>query len=155
VQFARANFYPVNAILGTWALRASSLPIWLSGLSTSPTYTFSASSESPDQVAELLTYSTHAGHEVSLQSTNRISDGTFVSRGSGLTLLSRSKWSVSGVSGDGAVVAVRFENSRLSDEGVNVLVRDGDVRPNLRTEIAEDIDAFGLTIGEFASITWF
>jgi hypothetical protein len=38
---------------------------------------------------------------------------------------------------------------------VSILVRDGAERPRLRSEVASDIDAFGLALEEFASITWF
>lgn len=155
MQSVRPSFDPVSSILGSWAMRATSLPMWLSGLTNPPRYVFSASTESPDKVAESLSYVTLDGQEVVLESANRVSGATFISRGNGMALFATRKWSVSGVSSDGVVVAVRFEKTRSSAEGVNIMVRDGVERPNLRSEVASDIDSFGLEIEEFASITWF
>jgi hypothetical protein len=136
-------------------MRASSLPIWLSGLTYPPTYTFSVIRELPDRIAESLTYSTRGGQDVTVESVNRLIGGAFVSRGSGLALLSTSKWSISGLSDDGVVAIVRYEKTRLSAEGVNVLVREGHVRPSLRSEVASSTEQFGLSLEDFASITWF
>jgi hypothetical protein len=118
-------------------------------------YTFSPHSGSPERVSESLTYSTHGGQEVTVESVNKLMGGVFISHGSGLARISTSRWTISGVSDDGLVAIVRFEKTRLSAEGVNVLVRDGEARPSLRSEVASATDHFGLSLEDFASITWF
>lgn len=155
MQSARLSFDPISVIAGSWTMRATSLPMWLSGLTQAPHYTFSLDGDRPDSIAETLTYLAHNGQAVIIETSHALDGERFVSRGTGLARFSRTKWSVSGVSADAAVIALRFTRTRLSPEGVSILVRDGAERPRLRAEVASDIDAFGLALEEFASITWF
>jgi hypothetical protein len=145
---------PVRLVVGSWSMRATNLPIWLSGFARPPSFTFSLESENPVRLAELLTYSTHSGQEVSATSVSRQVGDRFVARGSGLSRLVRTRWTVAGVSEDEAVVAVRFDKSWFNVDGVNILVRDGDARAELRSEVAGNIATLGLSLEEFASLTW-
>jgi hypothetical protein len=155
MQSARPSFDPISVITGSWTMRATSLPMWLSGLTQAPHYTFSLDGDRPDSIAETLTYLAHNAQAVIIETSHALDGERFVSRGTGLARFSRTKWSVSGVSADAAVIVLRFTRTRLSPEGVSILVRDGAERPRLRAEVASDIDAFGLALEEFASITWF
>ncbi|MGV8969122.1 MAG: hypothetical protein ACOH1J_01595 [Microbacteriaceae bacterium] len=152
---APLSFDPVQVIVGSWTMRATNLPIWLSGLTRAPRYEFVRETEGSLRIGETLSYATHAGSDVSVQSVNRTSGDKFVAHGPGLARLSTLRWTIAGASADEVVMAVKFDKTRLSPAGVNILVRQGNERPELRKEVASDIAQFGLSVEDFASLTWF
>ena len=52
------------------------------------------------------------------------------------------------------LAVIRFEKSVVTPAGVDVVVGEGVDASELRTVIAADPASFGLTLEEFASLTW-
>ena len=67
-------------------------------------------------------------------------------------LFVKSHWEVAGVRQ--GLVVLRFEKSVVTPAGVDVIVAEGLDATELRSVIAADPASFGLSIEEFASLTW-
>jgi hypothetical protein len=67
-------------------------------------------------------------------------------------VLSRSRWEVAGARQ--GLLVLRYEKSLATDAGVDVVVAEGVDATELRSVIAAAPASFGLTLEEFASLTW-
>lgn len=145
---------PSILLPGAWSMLATNFPMWLTGETRDVRMTFEVVGEHPLTISEELSYATIDGQEVSVPSLNRLQGGLFIAKGSGMSRLFSSRWSVCGASSDSAIVVVRFEHSRLTPAGINILLRQGIPRPELRAEVAHNAAQFGLSPEDFASLAW-
>lgn len=148
------EFDPAQLLPGTWRINATNFALWLAGDRLEPRLTFEIVGTQPLTLSEDVTYTTTEGDEKHILGTDRWSNGEFTWRGKGLLSWGKSRWSVIGMSKDAAVVVIRFHGSRNAAERIDILVRDGITRPELRTFIAHNAEKFGLSAEDFASLTW-
>lgn len=138
---------------GRWKVRATNFPMWLSGDRRDPTFEYGLLSEAPLRFSDRVAYSEPDGKQKTIIGVDRW-DGhgfTWVMRGiAGLVV--RSRWEVASIRPGLAVI--RFEKSIATPSGVDVVVGEDVDANDLRSTIAADPSSFGLTLEEFASLTW-
>jgi hypothetical protein len=138
---------------GSWVVAATNFPFWLSGTRLEPTLTYSVTATDPLVLDDLVRYTTETGAEKTIAGVDRASRGGFTWHGRGLLRPLRSRWQVTGSNKAETVVGVRYAKSLVTSAGIDMLVRAGsDVDP--RSIVAVNAEAYGLTLEEFASLTW-
>ena len=148
------EFDPAQLLPGTWRINATNFAMWLAGDRLEPRFTFEILGTQPLTLAENVIYTTAEGEEKHILGTDKWSNGEFTWRGKGLLAWGKSRWSVIGMSTDATVVVLRFQRGRSARGDIDIIVRDGVTRPELRTFIAHNAEKFGLTAEDFASLTW-
>ena len=138
---------------GTWSVAATTFPMWLSGDRRLPKFTYGVISRSPLVLSDDVAYVTRAGERKHILGRDTYSKGRFVWRGKGLLNVVSSRWTVAGVGGDGAVVAIRFAKTIATPAGIDVLVR-ADAGVEARSVVAGASTDFSFTPEDFASLTW-
>lgn len=78
----------------------------------------------------------------------------FVARGRGRRALLRSSWTVTGMSADARVAAIRVDKSFSVPEGRIVLTHADVESAEARALVAAEHERFGLTPEAFASLSW-
>ncbi len=145
----------VGALLpGTWRIAATNVPVWLDGSRLEPTFTFELVDTDPLVLADDLAFRTPDHEEKHILGRNVWRGDAFHARRGGILRLARGRWTVSGASADGTIAAIRVDASTVRAAGVDILVRSEVERPELRTLIARDTVRYGLTLEEFASLSW-
>lgn len=128
--------------------------MWLTGEGRDPRFTWELVGTDPLVLADVVEYRTPDGAEKRIEGTDTWKRDGFVRRGKSVRKLFASRWQVAGASDDGSVLVLRFEESRATPAGLDVLVREGSSHPELRSTVAADVETFGLSPEEFASLTW-
>jgi hypothetical protein len=140
---------------GQWSIAATNFPMWLRGERADPLFSYERVSTNPLFFTDDVSYTdVESGKEKHILGTDTFRGDEFVWRGKGWLRFVSSRWSVSGASDDGSIVAIRFSKSRVTPAGNDIIVRAGIVHPELRALIARSTEQFGLTPEEFASLTW-
>ena len=139
---------------GSWTVAATSFPMWLSGERRDPTFTYQVLGTDPLVLSDDVSYLTKDGLEKHILGRDRWYHGGFVWRGKGWLRLVSSHWAVTGASDDGSVLALHFSRSIATPAGMDIIVREGTVHPELRAMIAGSSEDFGLSPEDFASLTW-
>jgi hypothetical protein len=99
-----------------------------------------------------MNYRDDRGRERIITGTDHwIGDG-FQWRGGGATRFLASNWTISWLADD--LLVVHRARSRVAGQGIDVAIRAGSNHPELRRRIARDPTSFGLTLEQFASLTW-
>jgi hypothetical protein len=137
---------------GTWHISATNFPMWVNGSRRNPEFEYSLRSEVPLVVADRVGYTDEHGRQRTIMGVDRWSGDHFVWRGTGAHSLLRSRWSVAFLSDD--VLVIHFEKSRVTPGGTDIAIRAGTDHPELRRRIASDAAGFGLTLEQFASLSW-
>ena len=138
---------------GRWTVKATNLPIWLSGERRDPAYEYVTLRDDPLVLADEVTYTEADGKAKSIRGVDRWNGSGFTWKMNGLRgSFAKGHWEVAGVRQ--GLVVLRFEKSVVSPAGVDVLVGEGLDATELRSVIAADPASFGLSIEEFASLTW-
>ncbi|MFC5501897.1 hypothetical protein ACFPJ4_06540 [Lysinimonas soli] len=141
-----------NALPGTWHLSATNLPMWLDGSRRSPEREYELLSQQPLAITDRLRFTDAKGASHTIEGTDRWAGEGFVWRGAGRLRLNRARWSIAALDDD--VLVSHFERSRLTPAGTEVAIREGSRHPELRRLIATDLQRFGLSLEQFASLTW-
>jgi hypothetical protein len=139
---------------GTWAVRATNFPMWLTRERTTPRFTYELAGENPLTLRDDVSYLTEDGVEKHILGVDKwVRDG-FVWRGKGPLKVARSRWTVAGADDASSVLAIRFEKTLFTPAGIDVLVKEGVELPELRSLVARNTEQFGLSAEDFASLTW-
>lgn len=138
---------------GRWTIRATNFPMWLSGERRDPVFEYGLLRESPLTLSDRVSYTDESGKAKTIVGTDRWHGHGFTWRLKGFGgLFVRSRWEVAAVRQ--GLLVIRFDKSIATPGGVDVVVGEGVDSGELRTVIAADPSAFGLTLEEFASLTW-
>ena len=138
---------------GRWTVKATNFPMWLSGERREPTFEYVSLRDDPLVLADEVTYLDAEGKTKSIRGIDRWNGIGFTWKLNGLRgLFVKSRWEVAGVRQ--GLVVLRFEKSVVTPAGIDVLVAEGLDASELRSVIAADPASFGLSIEEFASLTW-
>lgn len=138
---------------GRWTIRATNFPMWLSGERRDPSFEYGLLSESPLTLSDEVGFLDPDGKRKIIRGTDRWNGTGFTWRMKGIAgLFVRSHWQVAGVRQ--GLLVIRFDKSIATPGGVDVVVGEGVDATELRTVIAADPSSFGLTLEEFASLTW-
>jgi hypothetical protein len=138
---------------GRWTIRATNFPMWLSGERRDPSFEYGLLSESPLTLSDEVGFLDPDGKRKIIRGTDRWNGTGFTWRMKGIAgLFIRSHWQVAGVRQ--GLLVIRFDKSIATPGGVDVVVGEDVDATELRTVIAADPSAFGLTLEEFASLTW-
>ena len=139
---------------GTWAVGATNFPMWLAGDRLSPAFTYEVLRSEPLVLLDTVSYRTRDGREKSIVGVDRLGAAGFTWRGRGLLRLVVSRWEVVGAGPDHSFAVIRFSKTRATPEGVDIVAREGIDSLEIRATVAASTEEFGLTAGEFASLTW-
>ena len=147
---------------GRWRILASNLLHWLSGDHVHPVVEFHLSSAEPLVFAEEVRFATTDGKHRVVRSRDVWSGDSFVARETGFLRPGSRRWSLGGASDDGNIVVVRHRFGRPALRqsamgtlsGIDVMVRDGADTGEVRALVAGDVEAFRLSVEEFASLAW-
>ena|SRR5690554_3363145 len=137
---------------GRWRILASNLLHWLSGERLDPVVELSLNSTEPLVLGEQVRFATNEGKDRVVRSRSIWSGRDFVTRKLGMRPSAR-RWTVRGASEDGNVIVVSHGWGRAG--GIDVLVREGADASGVRAMVAQDSEAFELTLEDFASLSWF
>lgn len=137
---------------GRWTIKATNFPMWTGGANLDPVIEYSLVRSSPLVLGDTVEYHDVRKGARTIVGTDRWRGDCFVWRGRRRLGLLASRWAVAGLVDD--VVAIRFERSAVTPAGVDVLLREGVESPELRSQVAADPARLGLTVEEFASLTW-
>ena len=139
---------------GTWFIAATNFPMWLSGERREPRFNYELLSTDPLVLGDEVSYVTAEGEQKRIVGKDTWKHDEFVWRGKGLLMPFTSRWHIAGAADDGTVLVIRFERSRATPGGIDIVVREGTSHPELRKAVARGSEAFGLSPEEFASLTW-
>lgn len=128
--------------------------MWLTGERLSPGFTYELMSDDPLVLRVAASYETPEGETKSVDGIAHWAREGFVSPGKGLRRMLSSRWTIAGASEDGSVVVIRFEKSRLSLDGLDVLVHADSEVEELRSMVAASTEMFGLSPEDFGSLSW-
>lgn len=138
---------------GRWVVKATNFPMWLTGERREPTFEYVILRSDPLVLADEVTYAEPDGKVKSIRGVDRWNGTGFTWKMNGLRgLFVKSRWEIAGLRQ--GLVVLRFEKSVVTPAGVDVIVAEGLDAAELRSVIAADPASFGLTIEEFASLTW-
>jgi hypothetical protein len=137
---------------GKWVVTATNFPMWLGGRRDA-TFEYGLIREHPLTLSDRVAYIDLDDKPKTIVGTDKWTGHGFTWRMRGLAgLFVRSRWEVA--SAQQGLAVIRFEKSIATPSGVDVVVAEGVDASALRTAIAADPRVFGLTIEEFASLTW-
>jgi hypothetical protein len=139
---------------GSWEVAATNFPFWLAGTRLNPVVSYETITESPLVLRDVVSYETAEGIARTIVGRDRFSGSGFTWRGRGLLGLIASQWRVTGVNESHTVVAIHYERTVATPAGVDILIPVGTKVPEVRTIVATDAAAYGLTLETFASLTW-
>ena len=138
---------------GRWVVKATNFPMWLSGERREPAFEYVLLRDRPLVLGDEVTYLDADGKTKSIRGVDRWNGQGFTWKMNGLRgLFVKSRWEIAGVRQ--GLVVLRFAQSVVTPAGVDVIVGEGLDASELRTFIASDPASFGLSIEEFASLTW-
>jgi hypothetical protein len=138
---------------GRWVVKATNFPMWLTGERRDPAFEYVVLRSDPLVLADEVTYVELDGKVKSIRGVDRWNGTGFTWKMNGLRgLFVKSRWEIAGLRQ--GLVVLRFEQSVFTPAGVDVIVAEGLDATELRSVIAADPASFGLTIEEFASLTW-
>jgi hypothetical protein len=138
---------------GRWTIKATNFPMWLSGERRDPRFEYGLLREQPLTLSDHVTYVEADGKQKSIRGIDHWNGRGFTWKMRGIAgLFIRSRWEVAGVRQ--GLVVIRFDKSVVTPGGVDVVVGEGVDATELRTVIASDPASFGLSLEEFASLTW-
>jgi hypothetical protein len=141
-------------LAGTWRVRASNFPLWLGGKRFEPRFGYRVRAERPLRLDDEVSYLDRAGKKKYVRGVDHWTGEEFVWRGVGLLSLFTSRWTIAGLSDDGSILVIRFSRSLATPAGVDVLERDGEQNPDLRSAVAGHIHSLGLSDADHASLHW-
>lgn len=145
-----------SILLGTWQVRATSIPLWLSNARTAPAVAFGLVSKIPLRLRADVSWNSADGRREHQRGIDLWTGSGFRrrGRGRGRRRLNRCRWSVVGASADGDILVLRLAGSRSTGSGFDVIVRSGADTGDVRSLVAHSATALGLTAEDFASLTW-
>jgi hypothetical protein len=138
---------------GRWTVKATNFPMWLSGERRDPAFEYVMLRADPLVLADEVTYTEADGKTKSIRGVDRWNGRGFTWKMNGLRgMFVKSRWEIAGIRQ--GLVVLRFEKSVVTPAGVDVIVAEGLDATELRSVIAADPASFGLSLEEFASLTW-
>ena len=141
-----------DALPGTWRIGATNFPMWVNGSRRDPQFEYGIRTSQPLAIDDNVHFHDEKGNSRTISGVDRWKGDHFVWRGTGLLRVLRSRWSVAWLADD--VLVIHFEKSRVTPAGTDVATRVGTDHPELRRRIAGDPARYGLTVPQFASLTW-
>jgi len=144
----------VSLLLGTWRVRATNIPVWLSNERGAPQIVFELISDVPLVLGDEVSWHSPGGQREHQLGVDRWNGSSFARRGLGRRRLRRSQWSVVGSSTDQNILVLRLAGSRSTPSGLDVVVRAGADIGDARSLVAHSATALGLTAEDFASLAW-
>lgn len=137
---------------GRWRIVASNFPMWTSGGRENPSIEYELLKADPLALKDVVRYTSGDGKAKTVVGVDRWNGRELRWRGAGVLFLLTSRWSVTGIDKD--VLVIRFRRTLVTPAGVDVLVRDDADHVDARAIVAADTDGFGITVEEFASLSW-
>jgi hypothetical protein len=128
--------------------------MWLSGKRLDPVLSYELVTESPLSFRDVVSYTTVEGEAKTIVGIDKFNGHGFTWRGKGLLGLVASHWAVTGVNEARTVVAIQYEKTLFTPVGIDILIPKDTVVPEVRSIVATDAAAYGLTLENFASLTW-
>ena len=138
---------------GRWTVKATNFPMWLSGERRDPIFEYAILRDEPLTLTDRVVYTEPDGKDKAVRGTDRWNGRGFTWTMSGVRgLFVKSRWEVAGIRQ--GLIVLRFDKSLVSPAGVDVIVGEGVDATELRSVIAANPSSFGLSLEEFASLTW-
>ena len=136
---------------GTWEIRGTTFPMWLSEKRKNPRITYKRTEKKTIELLDLVEYESK-GKTKQIKGIDRLNEGGFTWRGLGVLKVLSSRWQVVTIKGN--VLVIRFEKSLVTPAGIDVLVKKGTESPNLQERISDYYESFGLTAQEQKELQW-
>lgn len=136
---------------GTWLIKGTTFPMWLSNKRNTPRITYRVLKKKPLKLLDLVEYE-KKGKTKQIKGVDYQIKKAFLWRGNGLLKILKSRWEVVTIKGD--VLVIRFAPSLVTPAGVDILVREGATVPDLAKRVVQHCAVFGLTTEEIRKIQW-
>ncbi|WP_313631030.1 hypothetical protein [Enterococcus devriesei] len=136
---------------GTWLIKGTTFPLWLSNKRNTPRITYRVLEKEPLKLLDLVEYE-KKGKTKQIIGVDYQREKGFLWRGNGPLKILKSRWEVVTIKGD--VLVIRFAPSLVTPAGVDILVREGAVIPDLAKRVVQHFAVFGLTAEEIRTIQW-
>lgn len=139
---------------GRWLVQATNFPMWLSEKRRNPSITYGVLAEEPLTLSDLVEYRDPKGKIKCIKGVDiAVEAGKgFKWRGEGILALLSSYWTI--VTMEENILIIRFEKSLVTPAGLDVLIREGTTICDLKLELRESLENYGLSIEEFRSLSW-
>lgn len=138
---------------GRWLIQGTNFPMWLSEKRRNPSITYGLLATEPLTLSDLVEYHNAKGKRKHIKGVDTaVASGSFKWRGEGVLALLSSRWDIVTIKGN--ILIVRFEKSLVTPAGIDVLVREGTMVCDLKLELRESLESYGLSIEEFRSLSW-
>lgn len=139
---------------GRWLIQATNFPMWLSEKRKNPSITYGLLATEPVTLSDRVEYRNRKGKTKVIKGVDSaVENGkNFKWRGEGVLVVLSSCWSI--VAMEENILIIRFEKSLVTPSGIDVLIREGTSICDLKLELRESLDTYGLTIEEFRSLSW-
>jgi len=139
---------------GSWSIRATNFPFWLSGERVDGVLNYELNGTDPLIFADTVTYAKPDGTAKKIVGIDRWTGQGFVWHGKGILSLLSSRWTVTGGSDDLNILAIHYDKSLVTPAGIDIIVREGHRAEEARSLVAQRTDQFGLSAEEFATLSW-
>ena len=136
---------------GTWLIKGTTFPLWLSNKRNTPRITYRVLEKEPLKLLDLVEYE-KKGKTKQIKGVDYQREKDFLWRGNGPLKILKSRWGIVTIKGD--VLVIRFAPSLVTPSGVDILVREGAVIPDLAKRVVQHFAVFGLTAEEIRTIQW-
>ncbi|MBC7518857.1 MAG: hypothetical protein H7248_08275 [Microbacteriaceae bacterium] len=155
---AEAAELVVELLPGQWRVMATNRQYWLQRRRLAPTVDFTLIRKTPSALLGIFGWRVGKRLRHSRVRFRMDADGTLVSAG---RIGGRLRRTMAGASDDGAIVVLLVESAATlrrrresPSEGIEVLLRVGELSEDLRASVARSATDFGLNAEEFASMAW-
>lgn len=144
----------IDQLEGGWRIGATNMAEWLPPMRGDGRVEFSVAPGKGTRVTEVSTFTT-PDEKTHRESRIAVWQGDgYVTRASGFALLRRLEWLVAGYSDDGSLLVIRYPGPHGVTARVLVLLRDSAEVGDLRSRVAKTSGDLGLSMEEYASLTW-
>ncbi|MBP1046259.1 hypothetical protein I6N96_08175 [Enterococcus sp. BWM-S5] len=139
---------------GRWLIQATNFPMWLSEKRRKPSITYGLLAVEPLTLSDRVEYRNAKGKRKIIKGVDTAIEygQSFKWRGEGILALLSSRWDIVAIEDN--ILVIRFEKSLVTPGGVDVLVREHTAVCDLKLELRESLDTYGLSIEEFRSLSW-
>lgn len=136
---------------GTWEIKATTFPMWLSGKRKQPRITYKLTNKTRVEFLDIVEYEVK-GHTKKIRGLDCLKKGRFIWRGLGLLKILSSQWEVVTMKDD--ILIIRFEKSLLTPSGIDILVRKGKNITDFQDKVEYTYENIGLRAEEKVKIKW-
>ena len=136
---------------GTWFIKGTTFPMWLSSKRQNPAITYTLKDEKGVAFDDLVTY-TVKGKTKAIKGVDRFQNNQFIWRGNGVLKVLTSRWRILYI--DDTVLVITFEKSFVTPAGMDVLIKKEKADIHIQNYLQQHVIDKHLPASTFEPLTW-